>query len=216
MQLSIRPYRPGDREDLYEICVRTGDNGADATSLYEDPRILPDIFVGPYLAQEPELAFVVADVADVAGEDRALGYILGTADTRRFVARYLADWLPAVVDRYPDDGGRGSELRHPEYMLGPEVDEYPAHLHIDLLPQAQGQGLGRQLMRSYLGALRERGVERVHLAMGERNVSARAFYDRLGFAELARPVPGLVVLGRGTDMEPATSPGGSGPSAPTR
>ncbi|WP_037608369.1 GNAT family N-acetyltransferase [Streptacidiphilus rugosus] len=202
MQLSIRSYRPGDREDLYEICVRTGDNGADATSLYPDPRVLPDIFVGPYLAQEPELAFVVADTA---GEDRALGYILGTSDTRRFVARYLAEWLPGVVDRYPDDGGRGSELRHPEVMLGPGVDEYPAHLHIDLLPQAQGQGLGRQLMRTFLGALRERGVLRVQLGMGVRNVAARAFYDRLGFTELARPVPGLVVLGRDTLMAGADS-----------
>jgi ribosomal protein S18 acetylase RimI-like enzyme len=195
MQLSIRPYRPEDREDLYEICVRTGDNGADASSLYPDPRILPDIFVGPYLAQEPGLAHVVADTG---GADRALGYILGTADTRRFVARYLAEWLPGVVDRYPDDGGRGHELRHPEAMLGPGVDKYPAHLHIDLLPEAQGQGFGRELMQVFLAALRERGVARVHLGMGAANHGARAFYDRLGFEELARPTPRLVVLGRST------------------
>ncbi|MBF9072216.1 GNAT family N-acetyltransferase [Streptacidiphilus fuscans] len=209
MELSIRPYRSDDWEDLYEICVRTGDNGADASSLYPDPRILPDIFVGPYLALEPELAFVVADAADAAdaadgadgeGGDRALGYILGTADTRRFVARYRDEWLPKVVDRYPDDGGRGSELRRPEVMLSPIADAYPAHLHIDLMPQAQGRGFGRRLMDTYLAALRERGVDAVHLAMGAANVSARAFYDRLGFSELARPVPGLVVMGRSTRL----------------
>lgn len=41
--------------------------------------------------------------------------------------------------------------------VGPEqyAAEYPAHLHIDLLPQAQGQGAGRRLstasgsLRSY-------------------------------------------------------------------
>ncbi|MEY9872355.1 ribosomal protein S18 acetylase RimI-like enzyme [Streptacidiphilus sp. MAP12-33] len=210
MPLSIRPYRPGDREDLYEICVRTGDNGADASSSYPDPRILPDIFVGPYLAQEPGLAYVVADPE---GEDRALGYVLGTADTPRFVARYLAEWLPGVVDRYPDDGdGRGHELRHPEAMLVPGLDAYPAHLHIDLLPKAQGQGLGRELMRTLLAALRERGVPRVHLGMGAANHGARAFYDRLGFEELARPTAYLVVLGRSTLMAPA----GNGTSAPRR
>ncbi|MEY9847559.1 ribosomal protein S18 acetylase RimI-like enzyme [Streptacidiphilus sp. BW17] len=196
MELSIRPYRPDDWEDLYEICVRTGDNGADASSLHPDPRILPDIFVGPYLALEPELAFVVADQQD---GDRALGYILGTAHTRRFVARYRDVWLPQVVDRHPDDnGGRGSELRCPELMLGPVADAYPAHLHIDLLPRAQGLGFGRRLMDSYLAALRERDVDAVHLAMGAANAPARAFYDRLGFTELARPVPGLVVMGRST------------------
>jgi ribosomal protein S18 acetylase RimI-like enzyme len=194
MELSIRPYRPDDWEDLYEICVRTGDNGADASSLYPDPRILPDIFVGPYLALEPELAFVVADQE----KDQALGYILGTADTRRFVARYREEWLPKVVDRHPDDGGRGSELRCPEQMLGPVADAYPAHLHIDLMPCAQGRGLGRRLMDTYLAALRERGVDAVHLAMGAANAPARAFYDRLGFTELARPTPGLVVMGRST------------------
>jgi ribosomal protein S18 acetylase RimI-like enzyme len=195
MELSIRPYRADDWEDLYEICVRTGDNGADASSLYPDPRILPDIFVGPYLALEPELAFVVADT----DKEQALGYVLGTADTRRFVARYRDVWLPQVVDRYPDDdGGRGSELRCPELMLGPVADAYPAHLHIDLLPRAQGRGFGRRLMDTYLGALRERGVDAVHLAMGAANAPARAFYDRLGFTELARPAPGLVVMGRST------------------
>jgi ribosomal protein S18 acetylase RimI-like enzyme len=214
MRLSIRPYRPEDREDLYEICVRTGDNGADASSLHPDPRILPDIFVGPYLAQEPELAYVVAESS---GSGRARGYILGTADTRRFVARYLAEWLPGVVQRYPDDGdGRGHELRHPEAMLGPAVDAYPAHLHIDLLPEAQGQGLGRELMRTFLAALRERGVPRVHLGMGAANHAARAFYDRLGFEELGRPTPRLVVLGRSTAEDGLRGRAGSGTSAPRR
>ncbi|WP_042364916.1 GNAT family N-acetyltransferase [Streptacidiphilus neutrinimicus] len=212
MPLSIRRYRPEDREDLYEICVRTGDNGADASSLYPDPRILPDIFVGPYLAQEPELAYVVADEAG-----RALGYVLGTADTRRFVARYLEEWLPAVAGRYPDDrDGRGHELRHPEAMLATGVDGYPAHLHIDLLPEAQGQGFGRELMRVFLAALRERAVPRVQLGMGAANHAARAFYDRLGFEELARPTPRLVVLGRTTAEDGLTARAGSGTSAPRR
>jgi GNAT superfamily N-acetyltransferase len=96
-------------------------------------------------------------------------------------------------------------LHTPERMILPELADYPAHLHIDLLPQVQGQGLGRQLMRTYLGALRDRGVPRVHLAMGAGNAPARAFYDRLGFTELARPVPGLVVLGRDTLMAGADS-----------
>jgi hypothetical protein len=41
--------------------------------------------------------------------------------------------------------------------------------------------------------------------MGAGNAPARAFYDRLGFTELTRPVPGLVVLGRDTLMAGADS-----------
>ncbi len=199
----IRPYRPGDREALYDICVRTGDAGADATGLFQDPRILPDIFTGPYLELAPELAFVLADDAE---PDVPLGYIIGTADTRRFVEAYLREWLPTVAARYPEGSGEGqqaervSQLHHPEFLLeGDVADRYPAHLHIDLLPQAQGKGAGRALMGAFLAALREAGVASVHLGMAVRNTGARAFYDRLGFHLVAQPTPSVLVLGRSTE-----------------
>ena len=205
---TIRRYRPGDREALYDICVRTGDAGADATALYQDPRILPDIFTGPYVELEPELAFVLADEegGEAGGADRPVGYIIGTADTRRFVDAYRREWLPAVAARYPEGSGQGldaqrvHELHHPEWMLeGDLADRYPAHLHIDLLPQAQGRGAGRALMAEFLAALRAAGVPRVHLGMARRNTGARAFYDRLGFHEIDRPTGSALLLGRSTE-----------------
>ena len=40
----------------------------------------------------------------------------------------------------------------------PYAEDYPAHLHIDLLPEVQGQGWGRLLIATLVDALRERGV----------------------------------------------------------
>ncbi len=82
-------------------------------------------------------------------------------------------------------------------MLVPEVAAYPAHLHIDLLPDWQGRGHGRALMRTFLDALRARGVPAVHLSMVTGNTAARAFYDRLGFHEIDVPDadPGVTYLG---------------------
>jgi hypothetical protein len=60
----IRRYRPPDGDGLYAICIRTGNAGQDASALHSDPHILPDIFTGPYLLLEPELAFVLADAKD--------------------------------------------------------------------------------------------------------------------------------------------------------
>ncbi len=54
-------------------------------------------------------------------------------------------------------------------MLIAEVDDYPAHLHIDLLPELQGQGFGRRLIDTLRGALAERGVAAVHLGMDAAN-----------------------------------------------
>ncbi|MFF4360402.1 GNAT family N-acetyltransferase [Streptomyces sp. NPDC001604] len=199
---AIRAYRPEDREALDDICIRTAHNGQDSRPVYADPTVFPTIFAAPYVVLEPELAFVLDD-----GHGRAVGYILGTADTPRFVEEFRTKWLPRVADRHPEPAGPPTTpdeqmiplLHHPERMLVPEVAAYPAHLHIDLLPAWQGQGHGRELMRAFLRALHDRGVAAVHLSMVTANTPARAFYDRLGFHRIDVPDPGPVTyLGRST------------------
>jgi hypothetical protein len=94
-QASIRPYQAGDLDDLYRICLQTGDSGADATSQFEDPKILGHVFAAPYAVFEPSLAFVAEDESGVGG------YILGALDSRDFEKRLAADWWPALRARYP-------------------------------------------------------------------------------------------------------------------
>ncbi len=65
-------------------------------------------------------------------------------------------------------------------MLG----DYPSHLHVDLLPDAQGGGNGRRLLGTLFDALRADGVRGVHLGVAEDNVSAIGFYEHLGFTRL--------------------------------
>jgi ribosomal protein S18 acetylase RimI-like enzyme len=155
--------------------------------------------VQTHLAFEPELAFVV-DVGD-----RVAGYLLAVSDTRAFVEWFDRVWLPRLsrfehVDPPLTPQDAIVHLGYsPSRMLIPELDEYPAHLHIDLLPELQGQGVGRELVRTLLAALRERGIRRVHLAMDPANLSARSFYDRLGFIELPSSTPTEPVLGIDTD-----------------
>ena len=181
----LRRYRPADRDDVYRVCVLTGDSGGDATGKFRDDSLLPDIYAGPYLELEPELATVV----DVGG--RVAGYLLAAADTRSFVERYRSSWLPGFAARHPLPAAIETEEdrvtrvgHHPEGMIGPDQDRYPAHLHIDLLPELQRQGLGRALIGRLLGQLRERGIPGVQLGVGESNLAAQAFYRRLGFHEL--------------------------------
>ncbi|MFF3290853.1 GNAT family N-acetyltransferase [Streptomyces sp. NPDC003023] len=198
----VRPYRPTDRAAVFDICVRTAHAGGDARDIYPDPELMPSLFAAPYLRLEPELAFVLDN-----GEGRAVGYVLGTADTPRFVKAFREEWLPLVRDRFPAPEKRRTRsddmtalLHDPEHMLTAETADYPAHLHIDLLPGHQGRGHGRQLMGTLLDALHDRGVARVHLCMVNANTGARAFYDRLGFHKIEVPgTAGVTYLGRGTD-----------------
>lgn len=182
----IRPYRESDRADCFDICVRTADAGKDATGLYSSDDLMPELFFAPYVQLDPGLAFVV----DTGS--RVVGYVIATADTREFVRRYRAELLPDFAAAHPlGDPASSHEalmvsLGHdPERMLLAEIDQYPAHLHIDLLPEAQRSGLGRRLIETERAALARRGVPAVHLTMADENRSARTFYDRLGFRLLS-------------------------------
>ncbi|ALW88331.1 GNAT family N-acetyltransferase [Deinococcus actinosclerus] len=198
---TLRPARETDRAALYRICLETGASGEDATHLYADPLILGHVYAGPYLTYAPEFAFVLEDQR--SGE--VMGYVLGTPDTAAFEATLERGWWPPLRDLYPDPAAVPRAARTPDERIAHLIHhppraprdvlaEYPAHLHIDLLPGAQGGGRGRALMTTLLGALRVAGVRGLHLGVGESNVRAQGFYRHLGFQELRR-APGAVTFG---------------------
>jgi len=55
--------------------------------------------------------------------------------------------------------------------------------------EAQGQGLGRELVRAAVERARARGCRRVELDVDEDNAAARALYRGLGFDEHAKTGP---------------------------
>lgn len=190
-----RTTDPAEVDRLYEICLRTGASGADATALYADPRLLGEVYLGAYLALEPGLAFVVE------ADGVAAGYVLGARDTAAFEARTEREWWPALRERYPlgsfpedsRDEALVQQIHRPHRTHAAILDAYPSHLHVDLLPAAQGGGNGRRLLETLFDALRAAGSPGVHLGVAEDNVSAIGFYEHLGFTRL--DVPEGLVLG---------------------
>lgn len=174
----LRPYGPGDRDAVYDICVRTADAGGDARGQWSTDDLMPDIFAGPYVHLEPESAFVVDDGGPV-------GYVLGTRDTVAFAAALGREWTPRVAEKYRDPATPAEAdllalLFEPDRLVPPWVADYPAHLHIDLLPSHQRQGWGRRLIDRF----RAEAAVPVHLGVLRTNTAARAFYARYGFHEL--------------------------------
>lgn len=185
MSFAIRPFHPSDLYALYRICLLTGDSGADASALYHDPELLGHYYAAPYAVREPDLCFVLTHAGVPCG------YILGTRDSNAFAEWMDTCWLPALRARYPlPDAADTSpdagiiRLLHRRPGHDPALANYPAHLHIDLLPIAQGQGRGHQLMATFLGRLRELGVPAVHLGVGSSNTRGIRFYERAGFARV--------------------------------
>lgn len=195
---TIRRARLEDEAALYDICLRTGDSGQDATGLYTDPRLLGHVYAAPYLHHAPDFAFVLEDTQGVGG------YVLGAPDTAIFEATLEQHWWPPLRAEYPDpqaipptertrDERLAYLIHHPGRTDAQVLRDYPAHLHIDLLPRMQG-GNGRPLMQHLIDALTEAQVPGVHLGVGRRNEKATHFYRRLGF-EVLRDQPWGYVLG---------------------
>lgn len=197
---TVRPYREDDLAAVYSVCVRTGAAGGDARGRHADDDLLGDVWAGPYVHLCPELTFVLDDGA------RAVGYVVGTADTAAFVRDYRRAWLPRVSARRPappspprtPDERVLALLHDPERMLVPELAGHPAHLHVDVLPSHQGAGHGRALVETFLAAAARAGAPAVHLGVAPENTRARAVYDRLGFTRLPVADEGALYLGRST------------------
>ncbi|MGE0149368.1 MAG: GNAT family N-acetyltransferase [Parvibaculaceae bacterium] len=191
----LRPATPDDLPALYRVCLRTGDAGKDATCLQDDPDILGEVFVGPYVMFEPDLAFTLEGARGPAG------YVLGALDTKDFNQRLKTEWLPRLQKLHVDPGKdsgqwQGSDwvrhlVHHPFLEVPAVLKPYPSHIHIDLLAEARGQGIGRHLMQTIMEELARHGSPGVHLQVNPKNSAAQAFYRNLGFVPLSSPdLPG--------------------------
>jgi GNAT superfamily N-acetyltransferase len=169
----IRRAEPRDRDAAYAVCLHTGDSGRDAAHLYTDPR-----------------AFALEDRQGVCG------YTLGALDSKRFYDRYVNEWLPPLRAAFPAPTGNPSRwtrdqqawnlYHHPEIFFPSPCEQFPSHLHIDLVVRAQGQGLGRAMIKVLLDELVRKSSPGAYLAMAIDNARAERFYKKLGFHELAR------------------------------
>ena len=181
MTVSIRNFHLSDIHSLYQICLQTGASGEDATGTI-DPELLGHIYAAPYALAEPELCFILTL------NNLPQGYILGTADSTAFSSWLELHWWPAIRLKYPLNAKRGAraaglvkEIHHSSSAQPAYVEDYPAHLHIDLLKPVQNAGHGSSLMQYFLTALRDRGVSGVHLGVGKSNQRAVKWYPKFGF-----------------------------------
>ncbi|HWA62053.1 MAG TPA: GNAT family N-acetyltransferase [Caulobacteraceae bacterium] len=199
MPARIRPYRPADQAALCDICLKTGEAGQDATALYQDPMRLGHVYAAPYGVLAPETSFVAED------DEGVCGYIVGALDTFAFEKRLRTEWWPQLRRTIADPADRPREtwtpddrlahlIHHPERTPRAVNEPYPSHLHINLLPRQQGQGMGRRLIETWLDRVWSLGSAGAHLGVAPANTRAMGFYAATGWQRL--DVPWGVVFAR--------------------
>jgi ribosomal protein S18 acetylase RimI-like enzyme len=172
----------------------------------------------------PDFALVAEDAQGVGG------YIVGALDTLAFEARLEADWWPALRERYADPRGepttwsldqlRAWQIHHPRPPPARITGPYPSHLHVNLLPRLQGQGLGQALIDAWLARIAAAGSRGVHLGVSPANRRALRFYRTYGFEEFRfprpRPDPDAIWFVRTLSERPSPPPRPPPPPASSR
>jgi ribosomal protein S18 acetylase RimI-like enzyme len=189
----VRPYDPAqDFEGGLNVFLTT----IAPTLNFEPARTIGShIWYRPYVYLAPGSCFVLDD-----GTGRVVGYCIGAGDTASFATRWRSDFArsvsPALVpppdattgDAAMDDEGmrafrRGVYEADCSMLLAwPEaLEQFPAHLHVDIVPEFQRRGWGKVLIERFLEGVKGEGARGVHLGMMKANTGAKVFYERLGF-----------------------------------
>ncbi len=198
-ELLIRNYRQADQAAVENITYRTGFSGEDLTGrgLFDDRRLFFLLFIAYYTHYEPEHCFVAAD----ARTEQAVGFIVGTENSflqarafQKIIPRAVLHIVGVTLRHYP----RTLLVLKRWYRLQAEIEshgtdpalfcDFPAHLHINVLPEYQGLGLGSRLIRHYETHLHQDGVKGVHLQTSNHNCKALPFYAKMGY-RVVRELP---------------------------
>lgn len=171
--MNIRPYQKKDKENVRFVCLNSE---GPCKSSKRGINFGLAVYCDYYIEKEPENCFVATDE-----NDKAIGYIICTENFDIFKKRFVEEYYPKIQKW--EFRRRKSALRsivpHEKYK-----EEFPAHLHIDVLPEYQRMGLGHKMTDALLEHLKAKGVRGIMLTTWIKNEKGRGFYDKYGFTLL--------------------------------
>lgn len=168
---SIRKYKPTDKEQLRFICKETtwDDNKKNKNRLETIPMIFNDYFT----ENEPNNIFVAVDE-----NDTAVGYVICCTNIKLFRKKMLGELQKRVANTYLSS----LWMLWAAYLSVPITKkQYRVHLHIDILPEGQRQGLGTDLLDTLCRHLKTKGIQNVSVLTINKNSTGYKFYCKYGF-----------------------------------
>ncbi len=201
--LQIRTFEESDRNELLSLFGRAA-RESPGESLWGHEVSEASVYLVPYMDMETDSLFIALEGGTITG------YLTGCIDSSRFppeserianaireyrlmyrfrtvtfFLRSLFDIAGTTIARQPQIG----DFQDPRW---------PAHLHINVVPEVRGKGVAAALMNRWLDRLREVRSQGCYLQTLEENTRAVRFFERMGFSKFgATPlVPGLRYHGR--------------------
>lgn len=181
--MTIRPYKETDREAVHDACLYCDgpDNFSESTKNF-----LFATYCDYYIEREPFNCFVATDE-----NDKAVGYIICAEDFDKFIKIFNEEYFTRIPEEDTSCRFYASTANEVQKKY---KDDYPAHLHIDILYTHHRLGLGRRLMDALISHLKEKGVKGVVLSVNAKNEKGVNFYKKYGF-DLLEETPDCIAFG---------------------
>ncbi len=133
-------------------------------------------YVDYYPLFAPQTSFALE-----ADDGEILAYLLAEEDSMRFFSILEKEFKPKMDALQP---GSFDQFVESQQFMKDFYEDYPAHLHIDVLPKCQNQKAGTRLMDALMAKLKEDGVKGVCLGVNKDRPQAFHFYEKNGFTVL--------------------------------
>ena len=169
--ISIRKYQEKDFDNVRHTCLSS--EGTTITGNLGE--FILHTFCDYYIEKEPENCFVLVD------DDKAVGYIICSENYDKYKEIFDREYLPLTESLGEENYKWACEST---ILQNKYKKDYPAHLHIDILPEYQRQGWGGKLLIALFEHLRTKNIKGVMLTAGTENVNAGKFYSKYGFKQL--------------------------------
>ncbi len=180
----IRKYKESDKDQLRYICKET--TSSENKKNHKKLETIPMIFNDYFTENEPDNIFVAVNEKDIP-----VGYVICCSDYKLFRKKMLNDLQKRVFNTYP-----GSLLMLWAVLISVSVTkkQYRTHLHIDLLPEAQRQGLGTKLINSLCEHLKNNNIRNVSVITINKNSPGYKFYSKYGFRIIDRYSKSIITM----------------------
>lgn len=188
MSIEIRTMQLSDAPVIEDICYVTSPWGRNGKQ--ELHHVVALRWALHYVCNETEHCHVAVDTEE---NDRVVGYLLSAPDTFHYDEEFEEKTHPLIKEEIKKICGRNLVKRgklEAEFAVFPSskmlpkvkkiIEEFPAHIHIDIYPSHHRRGIGRMLFAAHEAHLQEIGCPGYHLFVGAGNEQAVKFYTALG------------------------------------
>lgn len=191
-EINIRPYTSSDRQGLRDLCCDTANMGAPLEEFFLDRELIADLLTRYYTDYEAQYTLI----AEYKGQ--LVGYLTGCLNTAKSQRITLFKILPLTLISalfhkkfWHIKTWRTFKAALRSFLKGGfnrtiALDQYPAHLHINIHHNFRGKKIGSLLFQKFIEQARSAGCHGVHAATRVDNPSACRFFEEKGFSYLSK------------------------------